>query len=113
MFEEGLRTQPAIIKALIDARADINFQDLRSNNKTFLHVCAQWGCLDNMKLLLENGADPFLQDVENCTPLDDAIELDQHEAADILEARMRELRPDLMQPRGSQAGKFGCSKGCS
>jgi ankyrin repeat protein len=49
-----------------------------------LHYCAGYGFVELVGLLLERGADVNAVDDENRTPLQVAIESDQHEIANLL-----------------------------
>ncbi len=67
-----------LVRALVDAGADVNIRHPRRNasrgqlnrtNATPFLLAAETGDLPLMKLLLELGADPLLQNKDHCTPL--------------------------------------------
>jgi len=62
------RTIPKIVKALLDAKVDINEQN--SKGKTALHVTRNF---EIAKLLVEHGADLKIVDQDGLTPLQRAI----------------------------------------
>jgi ankyrin repeat protein len=63
---------PAAIKVLIEARADVNAKD-RYDEATPLHQAAAQGDLDNVKTLVDAGADTNAVSKRGGTPLDDAV----------------------------------------
>lgn len=72
----GPADETAIVKALIDAGADLNAREPESG-KTAIHLLARYACnepqLKCFDMLLTAGADPNLRDAEGRTPLDSAI----------------------------------------
>ncbi|WP_342263506.1 ankyrin repeat domain-containing protein [Spiroplasma endosymbiont of Clivina fossor] len=67
-----------IINILFDHGHNVNFQDPLVNN-TYLHIAARNGQLELVKLLLERGANPNIQEKKGLTPLYFAAESDKTE----------------------------------
>ncbi|MCL2284019.1 MAG: ankyrin repeat domain-containing protein [Fibromonadales bacterium] len=63
-------TGHGVFKMLIDAQKK-NDNDLH-NIGTALHIAARYGALNNVKLLIENGASPSAKSLEGLTPLHEA-----------------------------------------
>ncbi len=74
---------PLIPQLLIDSRANVDCQN--SDGWTPLHVSVVNGCTQALKVLLDNGADPHLLDLDDMSPLDHAQEEEQWWCVDILE----------------------------
>lgn len=66
LINAALYNQTSIIQWLLDQGAAINLQD--KNGYTALHFSAQEANIDSTKLLLENKANPNIQDIHGNTP---------------------------------------------
>ena len=76
----GIRGAPEVVEALLLAGAD---PDARTNGGPFLkmtplHWMTHGGHVDGMRLLLEHGANPNLQNVRGETPVDVAARMAPH-----------------------------------
>ncbi|MGV8120575.1 MAG: ankyrin repeat domain-containing protein [Candidatus Xenobiia bacterium LiM19] len=75
----------AIVKMLIDSKADINGRD--EYGYTPLHWAASTGSVDTMKTLISSGADLNMKDNKGRTPLKLAGEYNNEEAVKFLRSR--------------------------
>ncbi len=78
--EKNLR----LIRFLLDNRADANYQ-LLIDQSTALHHAAVCGAPEILMLLLEYGANPFIQDLRGYTPRAVALDHDRHTIAQLLQ----------------------------
>ncbi len=62
---------PKVIQVLLRHGANIDCQE--GEGLTALHVAAMWGKDASVKTLLEEGAQPLIEDDEHLTPADHAI----------------------------------------
>jgi cytohesin len=62
----GRKDDPALVRALLDAGADVR---ARAFGKTALHFAAKAGFVETVRLLLDAGADPNARDDDGHTPL--------------------------------------------
>ena len=74
-----------IVKALLDANADLSIQEGGFEKYSALHHAASSGNLDTVKLLLQAGADPMKQNGMGKTAADDARRWGLDEVADFLD----------------------------
>lgn len=87
---------PEMVQLLIDKGAKVNIID--SNEKwTALMFAAAEGQADNVKLLLENGADTILKDVDGDTAADFAVQKGHTELAEMI--RQYGQTPDSGSPK--------------
>jgi ankyrin repeat protein len=75
-------SNPASVRLLIDAGADVNMRAPGSTNNTPLHHAA--GNAESTRLLLAAGADPNLRNNNGESPLDLALQDASHEVVDLL-----------------------------
>ncbi len=58
-----------IVKMLIGAGVDVNWQDKRNGGRSYMHELAYWGRIDIARILIDAGANLDLQDDNGETPL--------------------------------------------
>uniref|UniRef100_T1HIN4 non-specific serine/threonine protein kinase n=1 Tax=Rhodnius prolixus TaxID=13249 RepID=T1HIN4_RHOPR len=85
------------LRILLQAGADPNIPSgPRGDNKTPLHVCAEHGFLNNIILLVQNGADLMAKDANGLTALDIAEKSEHTECMNILK-KAAEAKESLRQ----------------
>ncbi|KAK6206230.1 putative ankyrin repeat protein [Colletotrichum tabaci] len=66
--DEAFDMLPELVQRLVDKGVAVNATD--ATHQTALHAAATFGELGIVELLLRNGADPALQDIDGARPLD-------------------------------------------
>lgn len=101
---DGPSTDAAVIKALLDAGANVNATKL--DGVTALHIAASLGKMEAAKALLAGGAKPNVADKKGRTPLSLAKEKKNQAMVDLLsKPPAKAVKPDssVHQPPGTKA----------